>query len=426
MSRPERRTRGNASPRRVLVSALAVTIVTAGVAAGAGGSPGFASNQRACPARAIGGPIALGRYVAPMAAATLDQGDAYLGWPYYEFEQQADSFTVRDSSAVGIITSRAGETIAIPQPVPGMLMDNPRLRRVSGSAVDVIFSAAVGRPEVRMRSDSFALWGGRLERGVWRGVTQIARLPKRSVDHPQIAGDGVTFRDELVAGVLALEGEFSGARLALVRGAGSRWRVEYPLPGLLSASYLDLAVVHDTLWLATVASLLDPLSDTVQSGVWLSHATAGGWAAPRLMHVSTSGTAREPRLLGSRDGLVLAWVERVATRTMVRWRGVAATGSSSVHERPMPTFLVRGIEDFTNLVGAADDDTTAVILELTPDTGVVLATVPTVMGIPALVMGRASRPVAVAPASAGLAGKYPVWLETFDLRCILPTGNARR
>jgi len=426
MSLLDRRRPGSTAPRIVLCTALVVAFATAGAAPTSRVAPVERWAATECADRLAGVPVAPSWYVAPMAAATLDDAALFLGWPYYQFAPRSDTLTVLDTGAVGFIARRAGAVAGVAQPVQGLRMEDPRLRRVSGDAVDVVFAATIDRATPSERLSGLTLWGGRLDRDGWHDVSRVAQLGKRSVAARQIAGDGASYRDELVAGVLDLNDEFAHSRLVLIRGRSGAWRVEYPLPTLINATYLDLLRFRDTLWIATIAEAVDESAGRIRTGIWLSYQSGAGWAAPRLVREDDMQRIREPRLIGSREGLVVAWRDRDPAGAVLRWRGAGAREKEKPHERRIASFLTRGTESFSNLLSAGEDDTTAAIFELTPDSSFVRARVRTVVSMPALVMGPATAPIAIAPASAGPSGPYPVWLEQFDLRCMLAADGSRR
>jgi hypothetical protein len=373
------------------------------------------------PSRCIGDTqgfrLSPGLYVSPQAGAIVDGRYLLLGWPFLKFRPGLERGVEPDTNGAGLMVSRTTAPTVVQQPIPGLLMASPRIRHVDARTVEVLFSANPTRATPDSRPDSLVIWSAALRRGEWMEVRRVVALPEGSQDAREIVGDGVEFNGELVAPYIARGGQSPREEVVLIRGGAGRWRHEPLVPDLFGASYVDVAVFRDTLFVVVAAASNGERGLPREFGLWLTRETQAGWSEPQLIIKGNGLTTIEPRLLATPRDLVLAWIERTGSDQLLRWRGVSDTGKSQTLERPVNSVTSKGWGALAHLLVATRDDSTSQILALTPEKGEVLWELPTIFGAPPTLLGSSSQFEVIAVAMSPTLVAVPVWLSVRELRC---------
>jgi hypothetical protein len=333
----------------------------------------------------------------------------------------ANELIARDTLVDGFIARGAKPTLAVTPLAEGRLMRSARIHALRGDSLQLLFEPSRDRFWASENRDSVEMWSATYAKGAWTRVRRVAALAPRTRLGRSFSSDAVHVDGRsIIAFISALPGRDADGVGFLHRRGDSTW-VEYQDFQMLGGDYADLVVHEGVPWLAITAIVEERrFAGAYSSGasIWTSRFEDGHWTPLVRTIDGLQRSLREPRLVSTRAGLVLAWTEGLEVGQALRWQGLSPRGDTTTREVPSFVQSSRGNAPFSHVL-AVTTESSATLFVPTPGGREVIARVQVAKGLPPMLGGSWEDPILLAIGPLNRP-RMNVELVAYSLRCAIP------
>lgn len=275
--------------------------------------------------------------------STARQGSTVMlaGLPTYTWSPRdgVDSPPRTSDSLVAVLVSERGEAQGVPNPLVGRPVSHVKVTAGPAGTWHALFTERLanssGHDQV---TDSARLWYGRFNGRRWSDVGAIG-VVHGSYTAGEYTSDLVAEGDELAFAV-PIDARVESAPISaivLARRVDRRWAFD-TLTGLIEPRYARL--MRGPRSRAWTVFFVAPFFDNQQLVNGSLHAATwdGRWSTPTVVVRASERGVIDPRVLPSRDGVVLTWWRRAersdaGTGPVVEWMYTSPNGSPAFTSR---------------------------------------------------------------------------------------------